>query len=397
MAESLRAAAPAGFSAELGRRLRSQMPQISKRMEAAILQEVSRYAADPGKYQQPVLQRCRLATRMFVRILTTGRPPGRREIGVVQAIARSLAREGEPLEPLLHALRIGLRLGWDDTVRVSLDHPAAPPELMLPLAAQVFEYIDQLSSRIAEAYSTEVEERARAQVINESALFEDLIAGRAGADRVEARAVDRPSVALALAPGGKDPSMSRRIADAVAARMRGRFPRSVEGQRGGVTVWLLAREPVPAALHAAAAGAEVAFGYSSASDQVPLGRAVEEAVVAARLGVELAQPDSPAIVEYPRVYAYAALRSDPVGMARYHAALLSPLAEQPVLLETLRQYFASNRSVSRTAALVHRHRQSVIYRLQRAAQLLDLDLTDAESVFCLEAAIRTLPHGTGAV
>jgi hypothetical protein len=395
MAESLRAEAPAGFSAELARRLRSQMPQISQRMEAAILEEVSRYAADPGRYRQPVLQRCRLATRMFVRILATGRPPGRREIGVVQAIARSLAREGEPLEPLLHALRIGLRLGWDDTVRVSLDHPAAPPELMLPLAAQVFEYIDQLSSRIAEAYATEVEERARAQFIDESALFEDLIAGRAGADRVEARAVDRPSVALALAPAGKDPAASRRIADTVAGRVRSRFPRSVEGQRRGVAVWLLAREPMPAALQAAAAGAEVAFGFSSASEQVPLGRAVDEAVVAAHLGVELAQGESPAIVEYPRVYAYAALRSDPVGMARYHAALLAPLADHPVLLETLRRYFASNRSVSRTATLVHRHRQSVIYRLQRAAQLLNIDLNDAEAVFRLEAAARTLPDGQG--
>ena len=83
-------------------------------------------------------------------------------------------------------------------------------------------------------------------------------------------------------------------------------------------------------------------------------------------------------------------------MARFHAALLSPLADHPVLLETLRQYFATNRSVSRTAALVHRHRQSVIYRLQRAAQLLNLDLNDAESVFRLEAAIRTLPDGSGA-
>ena len=49
MAESLRVEAPAGFSAELGRRLRSQMPQISQRMEAAILEEVSHYAADPAR------------------------------------------------------------------------------------------------------------------------------------------------------------------------------------------------------------------------------------------------------------------------------------------------------------------------------------------------------------
>ena len=393
MAEPLPVEAPAGFSAELGRRLRSQVPQISRRMESAILQEVPRYTAEPARYRQAVFQRCRLATRMFLRILTTGEPPGHREIAVVQGIARAMAEEGEPLEPLLHALRIGLRVGWDETVRVSLDRPAAPPQLMLPLAAQVFEYIDQLSSRIAEAYAIQVEETARAQVINESALFEDLIAGRAGADRVEARAVDRPRVALALAAAGKDSTASRRTSDTVAGRMRSRFPRSALGQRGGIPVWLLAREPLPAVLEAAAAGQEVAFGFSTASDQVPLGRAVEEAVVAARLGIELEGGDWPVVVEYPRVYVYAAMRSDPVGMARSHDALLAPLMAQPVLLETLKHYFATNRSVSRTAALVHRHRQSVIYRLQRACELLAVDLADAEATFRLEAAVRTLPDG----
>jgi len=101
--------------------------------------------------------------------------------------------------------------------------------------------------------------------------------------------------------------------------------------------------------------------------------------------------ERPALIEYVRVYAYAALRSDPVGLARSHEAILAPLANQPLLLDTLRHYFAANRSVSKTAARVHRHRQSVIYRLRRAAELLAVDLDDAEAMFRLEAALRTLP------
>jgi hypothetical protein len=165
-----------------------------------------------------VLQRCRLATRIFLHVLTTGRPPAPRKITVVQNITPNVALQGEPLEPFLHALRIGLRVGWDETLRVSLDSPAAPPELTLPLAGQVFEYIDRLSSRVAEAYALQVEESAR----------------------------------------------------------------------------------------------------------------------------------------------------------------------------TLRHYFATKRSVSKTAARVHRHRQSVIYRLRRAAELLAVDLDDAEAMFRLEAALRTM-------
>jgi hypothetical protein len=366
------------------------MPQISQRMEAAILSEVPRYAGDPDRYGKPVLQRCRLATHIFLRILTTGRSAAPREVAVVQDIARHVALEGEPLEPFLHALRIGLRVGWDETVRVSLDSPAAPPDLMLPLASQVFEYIDQLSSRVAEAYALQVEESARTRVITESALFEELIAGRAGADIVEARAVERPRVALAVAATHPNPAAAREVSDRVTGRMRGRFPRSVMGHRGGVSVWLLAREPLLPALEAAAAGEDVAFGVSSASDDVPLGQAVEEAVVAARLGAEASPEQRGLLTEYVRVYAYAALRSDPVGLARSHAALLAPIIDQPLLLDTLSHYFATNRSVSKTAALVHRHRQSVIYRLRRAAERLGVDLDDAEAMFRLEAALRTM-------
>src|SRR5258708_28979025 len=108
MAQPAANQAPQGFSADLGGRLRTQMSQISQRMEAAILSEVPHYAGDPARYRQPVLQRCRLATRMFLRILTTGHPPGRREIMVLQNIARNAALLGEPLEPLLPALQLGL-------------------------------------------------------------------------------------------------------------------------------------------------------------------------------------------------------------------------------------------------------------------------------------------------
>src|SRR5258708_24092242 len=120
MAQPAANQAPQGFSADLGGRLRTQMAQISQRMEAAILSEVPHYAGDPARYRQPVFQRCRLATRMFLRILTTGQPPGPREITVVQNIARNIAIIGEPLEPMLHALQLDLTVGWDGTTLVHL-------------------------------------------------------------------------------------------------------------------------------------------------------------------------------------------------------------------------------------------------------------------------------------
>ena len=380
---------PADRPMEVGDRLRGQISQMTSRMESAILTEVPHYRAVPERYRTAVRQRCRLAVRIFRRILETNRPPSEREFAVVRNVGLHLALDNEPLEPLLHALRIGARVGWEETLRLSLDDPEVPREQMLVLAGQVFEYIDQLSSSIAQAYSDAVEQAVRAQALGESALFEDLISGRAGPDRLEAAGRDHARVAVALAAVGPDRAAAAQSADVIAARLRMRFPRSVGGTRHGVPVWLMAREPLAQALEDCRAGQPASFGVSTADGAVTLGRAVEEAVVAARLALELGLVEGTA-VEYPRVYTYAALRTDPVGLARSQAVLLGPLLSKPALLHTLREYFGAGRSMSATATRIHLHRQSVIYRMARVCELLGVSLDDAEVMFRLEAAVRTM-------
>ena len=373
-------------------RLRASTPDMARQMETAILAEVPRYAAEPDQYRQAILQRCRLATRLFIRIVETGMPPGDRDIRVVQGIARNVAAAGEPLEPLLHALRIGARVGWDETLKVGLAG-AARPESLLALAGQVFEYIDQLSSRIAEAYARQVEEIARAEAMNESALFEDLISGRVGGDALDALGLESPRAALALLTSGHGAATTQPAAETTAGRLRTRFPAAVVGQRQGVSIWLLAKEPLAPVLADCAASDDVVFGMSAASDEVPLGRAVEEAVLAGRVAVDLdlhREPAAPRVFDLPRVYAYVAMRSNPEALARSRATLLGGLDDHPSLLETLRAYVETNRSVSATAARVHRHRQSVIYRLRRVSELLEVQLDDAEVMFRLEAAVRAV-------
>jgi hypothetical protein len=379
------------FPAAVTSRLQAEVPRMARLMEDTILEEVPHYAADPERYRETVLQLCKLAVRIFLRILVTGRPPSPREVDVVQRVGDAVAGNGEPLEAMLHALRIGGRVGWDATLRASLEVGGVAGEELLPLAGQVFEYIDQLSSRIAEAYARRVEAEVRSRALSETALFEELVSGRSGPEQVEARDIARPRVALALAAGGPDRAAAQRTADSVAGRVRARFPRSVVGHRNGLSIWLLAREPLPQVLAACAPAEDVAFGISAASEDVSLARAVEEAVVAARIGLELAAAGGERIHVFDRLHAYAALRADPVGLARCQTALLGPLRAHPALLHTLRVWLQSNRSISATAARVHLHRQSVIYRMRRVSELLGVSLDDAEALWRLEAAVRTLP------
>jgi hypothetical protein len=370
-------------TSDLAKQLAPQTARISALMVDAILREVPRYAAAPEQYTNAVLQRCRLAVRLFFRIVETGDPPGPRDIRVVSRLGRTVAISGEPLEPLLHALRIGARVGWEETLAESRRPPAVPPDIMLPLAGRIFEYIDQLSSSMAEAYSQQVAAAARGAAMSESRVFEALVSGEPATEGLAAMTMEPPRVALALASREESATVS-----AVLGRLRARLDHGVLGQRHGLPVWLLSREPQRGLLRDCAAGTAVAFGVSAASEEISLSRAVEEATVAATIGLEHGAMGE--AFTYSGIYPEAALRSDPAALARFHAATLGPLREHPELLETLKHYFASGRSVGQTARLIHRHRQTAVYRLRRAQELLACDLAQPETAFLIESAIRTL-------
>src|SRR5207245_43195 len=90
------------------------------------------------------------------------------------------------------------------------------------------------------------------------------------------------------APGGDDQAAAKRAAVAAEGRLRARLPNAVVGKRNGLSVWLLPRDPLPQLLSDCAAGERVAFGLSHADEDVPLSRAVEEAVEAAYRCLDLA-------------------------------------------------------------------------------------------------------------
>lgn len=376
-------ATPTPVTSGLAQRLVPQTARISGLMVDAILLEVPRYAASPELYGNAVLQRCRLAVRLFFRILETGEPPGPRDIRVVRRLGRTVAISGEPLEPLLHALRIGARVGWEETLKESRRQPFVSAQVMLPLAGRIFEYIDQLSSSMAEAYSQQVEAAALGQAMSESRIFEALVSGQPLNEGLAAMTMEPPRVAVALASTEDSAAMS-----AVVGRLRARLDNGVLGQRHGLPVWLLAREPQPGLLRDCAAGTAVVYGISAASEEVSLSRAVEEAVVSATIGLEGGALG--VAFSYSSIYPVAALRSDQAALSRFQATTLGPLREHPEILDTLRHYFLSGRSVGQTAKLIHRHRQTAVYRLRRAAEILGCDLALPETAFRLEAAIRTL-------
>ncbi|MFI2211008.1 PucR family transcriptional regulator [Streptomyces sp. NPDC020141] len=79
--------------------------------------------------------------------------------------------------------------------------------------------------------------------------------------------------------------------------------------------------------------------------------------------------------------------------AAAHARLrLAPLADSPVLVETLRGWLSLHGGWDRTAALLEVHRNTVRQRIARCAALLDEDLDDADVRMELWFALRSAPE-----
>ena len=89
------------------------------------------------------------------------------------------------------------------------------------------------------------------------------------------------------------------------------------------------------------------------------------------------------------------LRDSP-GLAAFCQEQLGSLlaydqAHGTELVSTLRAFFTHRGNISRTAEALHLHRNSLIYRLERIAEVTSADLEDAEDRFALQLALKLLP------
>ncbi len=80
-------------------------------------------------------------------------------------------------------------------------------------------------------------------------------------------------------------------------------------------------------------------------------------------------------------------------LKRFYAEHLLPLVEydkkyNTELVKTLETFFASNRNLREVSKKLYLHRNTVLYRMNRIQQILNVDLKDPEVLFNLEVALR---------
>ncbi|HZG65489.1 MAG TPA: helix-turn-helix domain-containing protein, partial [Herpetosiphonaceae bacterium] len=120
--------------------------------------------------------------------------------------------------------------------------------------------------------------------------------------------------------------------------------------------------------------------------------ALDEAEQALVLGRQLFGPQSITAFNDLGVYRLLAAQRESPELWRFYRDTLGPLLDYGPssgdLIDTLEGYFLARGNVSRAATLLHVHRNTLIYRLQRIAEIAHIDWEHAEDQLALQLALK---------
>ncbi|WP_338695582.1 helix-turn-helix domain-containing protein [Streptomyces sp. Q6] len=306
-------------------------------------------------------------------------------------IGAERAARGLPLDAVLHAFRLGGALVWQALVdEVTLHHPE-DAHLLVHLAADVWNFVDEHCTCVADAYREAEREltwrRENRRRLMTAALLDGAIRI---ADLPEAAAVlglpERGRYAVVLVAGG------RGTPPALPGGVRAVWHKSGDAELGIVALGDLDPDGLAAALRESATGRA---GVSPAVDGLAaVGTARRLAETALRIcpaagGTVLLDDELP-----------AALVAGAPALGRMLVArvlgplLVLPPADATVLLDTLRAWLDCGGSAQRAATRLYCHRNTVLNRLRRCEQLTGRSLTSPTDLVELGLALsahRQLP------
>ena len=120
--------------------------------------------------------------------------------------------------------------------------------------------------------------------------------------------------------------------------------------------------------------------------------ALDEAEQALALGRQLFGPGSVTAFADLGVYRLLLAQRDSPELWRFYRDILGPLLDHGAsgadLIETLEGYFRARGNVSKAATLLHVHRNTLIYRLQRISEIIGIDWERSEDLLALQLALR---------
>ncbi|MEU9204111.1 helix-turn-helix domain-containing protein [Streptomyces sp. NPDC048332] len=383
--------------AELVGRLLADLGRLSDELTAEIMSGEHVY----GERALLDEERLRAVVRDNLRTLLTTLQGGPATLDAPRAAGRLKAEHGIPLAALLHAYRTAGRFVWDRLRALTDDEEIAAT--LLPIASGLWAAIDSYSSAAADAYRTVVEVHARRDTTARGAMFATLLDGRVGTsagawDIVRVLGLDRQGPFLVVCAEGHD---ATEPLPGAAVRLRAAGVGSAWMSQINAEVGLLAlsnESALTAAVDALMDGVLSRVGVSR-----PFASPVNAATAwrEAQLAVQCLPPGTTGSHLYGSSPIALLATASPDAAAEMAEAVLGPLraqpeAEQSMLLETLRAWFTAGGSTARAAALLHCHRNTVLYRLNRITELTGRRPAEAESAAELYLALHIVRMGLAA-
>lgn len=327
------------------------------------------------------------------------------------AFVHGVVRRGYPLPLVLRSYRRGhqwLWEQWSELLHARLDDPPALHEALEFSSAWLFEYVDVISDLLVEEYGNERDRLVRSAAAVRAETVQAILSGDSFDEEVASARLGyelrRHHLALRVCgeagPGGDVRGLERAAHEAAAA-LGCRQPLVIVSGATVLSVWCGSREPNDDEHLAALEAYEPPEGIRVTAGTPGPGvegfrRSQAEAAQAARVAA-LADTHATSVVTYRAVELVSLLAADFERAKRFVAAQLGPLAgpddAMARLRETVLAFLTANGSNVRVARALHIHQNTVIYRVNRAEELLERPVTarQAELTCALMLAARLGP------
>ncbi|MBA2764772.1 MAG: helix-turn-helix domain-containing protein [Thermoleophilaceae bacterium] len=312
------------------------------------------------------------------------------------AFVRGLVRRGIALAVVLRSYRLGHQWLWEiwsERLHARLDDAGTLAATLEASSSFLFQYVDRMADGLVEEYGAERDRLVRSAVAVRSETVRDVLAGDLLDEEVASRRLGyelrRHHVALRLSadPGvGEGLTGLERAAEEATSALGPGQPLIVPTGAAIVRVWWSGREEpredrlLALERYVAPEGVRVAIGRPGFGIE-GFRRSSEEANEAARIGT-LGADGGEGVVSYRSVELTSLLAADFDRARRFVRHELGELAGTDEstgrLRETVLTFLSRGASNVRAARALHVHQNTIVYRVNRAEELLGRPVTERQ-------------------
>ncbi len=377
---------------------RVQPAEVAESMVARFRSEIAGYRRLPEPVViGQILEICRQNVELFFGSILDGDEPAEADLAAFRESAKDRAGEGMPLEDLLHAYRLGGRMGWQALVAAAA---ADERHALLAGAERLMDYVDRVSAVVAQAYLDERQHLVSEEERRLRDLFDAVVGGgplAAGAQEC-AEGIGFP-LAECYRPFAETlPGAAAYEHAQIAKALRAHGVLALtEGDRVSGLAPAEIGEEGDSGLADVVAGTDALLAVGDPTPRAELAEVLEELRLLVDLGRRLGHRGR---LDPDAFVAELLLARSPRLAEQARQRALGPLEDYARsrgsdLIDTLEAFVAADLDRRAAAQRLHVHPNTLDYRLKRVEELTGLDLGRADDLTLTALALKQRAMSAG--